>query len=229
MELKQKELMADLAQPENNIFRNANSAFEYYFNAIMIDGIMRNGTMTLFNQGFYIANPLDNYITCDWRRWTPKYAEREWQWYLSGDRSVEDIKKYAKIWDKMHNGDNIVNSNYGWLWSRNNQLQNCINELRSNPDTRRAYITLYDGKEKADYTYDTPCTLNVGFYILNNKLFMNVSMRSNDLIYGFCNDQYAFSKLHEYVANSLSIGVGHYYHFVVDFHIYSKHFNINKR
>jgi thymidylate synthase len=53
-------------------------------------------------------------------------------------------------------------------------------------------------------------------------------MRSNDLVYGFCNDQYCFSKLQELVANRLNAQVGTYYHFAQNFHIYNRHFYMNK-
>ena len=148
--------------------------------------------------------------------------------YLSQNRSVEELKKHAPIWDKMHGGDNIVNSNYGWQWGRNNQLDKTIEQLKKNPDTRQAWISIFDGKEKDQYQYDTPCTLAIGFDTDTSHDFldMTVLMRSNDLVYGFCNDQYCFSKLQELVATELGMKVGTYYHFVHDMHIYEKHFNL---
>jgi thymidylate synthase len=49
---------------------------------------------------------------------------------------------------------------------------------------------------------------------------MTVLMRSNDLWFGFCNDQYCFSKLQELIANKLNINVGWYYHFANNLHLY---------
>lgn len=211
----------------NNLFINATKAFEYYYKAIMHSGADRNGTKTLFNVGFYIHNPLDRAITTPWRKWTNKYAEIEWDWYMSKDRSVAEIKKHAKLWDKMHSGDNIVNSNYGWQWDRNDQLDKCIEQLRANGESRQAYVTIYDGKEKDEYAFDTPCTMSIGFTIIDKRLCMNVHMRSNDLVYGFCNDQYCFSKLQETVAGIMNLEVGWYHHFANDLHIYERHFNLN--
>ena len=54
---------------------------------------------------------------------------------------------------------------------------------------------------------------------------MAVLMRSNDLWYGFCNDQYCFSKLQELVALRLGIDVGEYYHFAHNLHIYNNFLN----
>jgi thymidylate synthase len=50
-------------------------------------------------------------------------------------------------------------------------------------------------------------------------------MRSNDLWYGFCNDQYQFSKLLELVCKETGLDMGSYYHFVHNLHIYSDKLN----
>lgn len=209
-------------------FKNAQEVFEYYIKEIQRRGISIQDTKAMLNQGFYIDKPLDNEIKTEFRKWNKNYADKEFEWYLSKNRSVEEIKKSAKIWDKMHNGDNIVNSNYGWQWSRNNQLGYVINELKRDNQTRRALLTMYDGKEHADYTYDTPCTLNIGFTIIENKLCMTVTMRSNDLWFGFCNDQYCFSKIQEKVAKELILPVGWYYHFACNLHLYDKQIKLLK-
>jgi thymidylate synthase len=211
-------------------FLNAQEAFEYIYSQIIRYGYNTQvGTRALYDVGFYIEHPSDNNIKTRWRKWNPRYAEREWQWYLSQNRSVEELKKHAPIWDKMHGGDNIVNSNYGWQWGRNNQLDKTIEQLKKDKNTRQAWISIFDGKEKDQYQYDTPCTLAVGFNVhpcADNELNMTVLMRSNDLVYGFCNEQYCFSKLQELVAAELGLKVGTYYHFAHDMHIYEKHFNL---
>ncbi len=205
-------------------FYNAQNAFVMLYDFISREGVVQgNGTKAFLNFGFYIENPLDRDITVDWRKFSKKYAEREWEWYLSKNRSVAELKKFAPIWDTMHKGDDIVNSNYGFLWSEKGQLEKTIEQLRQDQSTRQAWITIFDGKNKDEFEKDTPCTLNIGFKILGGKLCMDVLMRSNDLWYGFCNDQYCFSKLQELVAKELDIPVGWYYHFAADMHIYDRH------
>jgi len=208
-----------------NRFSNAQEAFEKIYNHINTRGIDYSGTKSLFNVGFFIDNPLDRDINTAKRNWKKDYAEYEWDWYLSGNRSVSEIKKIAKIWDTMHNGDDLVNSNYGYQWLRNNQIDYIVDELTKNKHSRRAVISIYDGKEHKDYEYDTPCTLSIGFNIINNKLNMSVYMRSNDVWFGFCNDQYCFSKLLELIANKLKLEVGWYYHHATNMHIYERHFD----
>lgn len=219
--------MSNTTYMNNMVFFNADEAFQYLYDAILTSGVETpHATRALYNVGFTIFNPVERDITRPWRKWSKKYAEREWEWYLSGNPSVEELKKYAPIWDNMHSGDNIVNSNYGYQWLREKQLEKCIQQLKDNPNTRQAWISIFDGKEKDKYAYDTPCTLAIGFDVKpgSDALDMTVVMRSNDLVFGFCNDQYCFSKLQEYVAILLGLRVGTYYHFAHDLHIYARHY-----
>ena len=121
----------------------------------------------------------------------------------------------------MANDKGQVNSNYGWQWKRNGQIDMVIQKLKSYKDTRQACISIYDAKEWTDYAFDTPCTYAVQFTILHGRLDMCVTMRSNDLWYGFCNDQYCFSKLQKMISDELNIEPGVYYHFAHNMHLYN--------
>jgi len=208
-----------------NSFLNANEAYEAVLDEIIISGIDFDNTKAIFNVGFYIADPLDNHITNKQRNWKLEYAEAEWQWYLSGDPKVSKLGElYGKvppIWERMADVNGEVNSNYGYQWKRHDQLDYVVAKLKENPNTRHAAISIYDAKEWPQYTKDTPCTYAIQFTILNNELCMSVYMRSNDIWYGFCNDQYQFSMLQKLVADRLSIDVGWYYHSAHNMHLYN--------
>ena len=209
----------------NKIFRNANEAYEYLHDKILQEGVSFGDTKALFNVGFYITNPTDNKIINRERAWKQDYAEAEWQWYLTGDPNINTLGdiygKVPEIWKRMANNEGKVNSNYGYQWERNAQLDMIVEMLKHNKDTRQACISIYDGKEISDYAFDTPCTYAVQFTIINNRLEMCVTMRSNDLWYGFYNDQYCFSMLQAMVAKKLNINNGVYYHFAHNMHLYN--------
>jgi thymidylate synthase len=209
----------------NNYYQSANSAYEHTLIDILNNGRAYDNTLALFNVGFYLIDPLKNEITNRKRKWSKEYAEAEWQWYLTGDPHIQRLGRiYGKIptiWTKMADPRNsTVNSNYGWQWQRNKQIDKIIDLLRKNPETRKAAISIYDGKEINKYSYDTPCTYAIQFTIVDKKLNMCVTMRSNDIWYGFCNDQYCFSKLQEMISNELCIKIGTYYHFAHNMHLY---------
>ena len=210
-------------------FRTANDAYEYLHDRIIQDGVDFAGTKALFNVGVYITDSQDNKIINKERNWKEDYAEAEWQWYLTGLPNIkmlgEIYGKIPAIWKRMANSEGYVNSNYGYQWQRGynhtSQLDYIINLLKENPETRQACISIYDGKEHPDYKTDTPCTYAIQFTILHGRLDMCVTMRSNDLWYGFCNDQYCFSKLQKMVSDKLNIEPGVYYHFAHNMHLYN--------
>ena len=206
-------------------YNKANEAYEAVLDEILQYGIDFGDTKAIFNCGFYIDNPSDKLITNAERNWSQKYAAAEWAWYLSGDPHISKLGElYGKvppIWERMADSNGEVNSNYGYQWQRHDQLDYVVAKLRDNPDTRHAAISIYDAKEWPSYKKDTPCTYAVQFTIINNKLCMSVYMRSNDIWYGFCNDQYQFASLQELVADRLSIDVGWYYHHAHNMHLYN--------
>ena len=208
-----------------NTFETANEAYEYMHNEIITNGIDFAGTKALFNIGFTIENPTNKVITNKERNWNEEYAAAEWAWYLSGDPRVTTLGKlYGKIppiWKRMADKNGEVNSNYGYQWERKNQLENVIHILKHGYDTRQAAISIYDGKEINKYEFDTPCTYAIQFTVVQSKLYMSVYMRSNDLWYGFCNDQYQFASLQEMVAEKLNLPVGTYYHHAHNLHLYN--------
>ena len=207
----------------NNFF-NANEAFEYLYHFIRDYGEDFDTTRAIFNCGFYLDRPAEKLITAKRRDWKHEYAEAEWQWYLSGDPSIKKLGElYGKIpaiWKRMADENGTVRSNYGWQWQRNHQIDYVVNKLKSNKVTRHAAISIYDGKEHGTYEFDTPCTYAVQFTILHDKLNMSVYMRSNDLWYGFCNDQYQFASLQQLVAQRLNMDIGWYYHHAHNMHLY---------
>ena len=205
-------------------FKNADEAFNFYYGVIPREGTKFDNTMAMFNQGFTIENPLDRMIHHEARNFNVEYAEAEWQWYLSGEPTIDTLGniygKIPSIWQKMADENGKVNSNYGAQWERGWQLDKVIAMLKNNPNTRQAAISIYDGKEISSYKYDTPCTYAVQFTVVNNKLNMCVTMRSNDLWFGFCIDQYCFSKLQELVSERTGYEIGNYYHFAHNLHLY---------
>jgi len=218
--------MAHSLRATNITVLKAQHAFEKLYHRIMQYGHVRKDTKALMNVGVLIEKPLARRIATPWRKWNEDYAEAEWQWYLSGNPNAEPVAKRAKIWRSLMDSKGNVNSNYGYQWVRAGQLEKVVQMLKSDPLTRKASISLYDGKEIDKYTKDTVCTYAINFFIEDHRLCMQVAMRSNDLVFGFCNDQYCFSKLQEMVADRLGLDVGYYYHWAANMHVYERHWKL---
>lgn len=209
-------------------FYNATDAFEMLFSDITGFGEEFAGTKALFNQSFTIQNPKERVITTPQRKFNKEYADYEWEWYLKGDRNANEIAERAKIWKLMMVPDTggEVNSNYGYFWNYNDQLDRVIADLKRNKETRRAIIVHYNLNELDRYQFDTPCNDVLNFYVRDGYLDLTVFARSIDLVYGFCNDQYTFSKLMEYMAKETGYKVGEMHWFITNIHIYPRHYNM---
>lgn len=208
-------------------FRNSTNAFETLYELIMTYGERFSGTKAMLNASFEVTNVLDREIKTPERNFKTEYADYEYQWYVEGNRDALEISSMAKIWKNMMiPGTTEVNSNYGYFWKYNDQLQRVIELLKNDAGTRRAIIVHYDINELDRYKYDTPCNDVLNFYVTEDwKLHLTVFARSIDLWFGFCNDFYTFSKLMEYVSKKTGYEIGGMHWFVTNLHLYEKHWN----
>ena len=209
------------------MYKNPTEAFELLYQDIMNDSVDFAGTKAKFNQSFTIQNPLHKVITTPERKFNQDYAEYEWNWYREGNRDAKEIAERAKIWKQMMiPGTTEVNSNYGYFWNYNQQLKKVIQDLKLNKETRRAIVVHYLVQEIDQYKYDTPCNDVLNFYIKDDKLHLTVFARSIDLVFGFCNDQYTFAKLMEYVSQKIDYPVGQMHWFITNLHVYPRHYDM---
>lgn len=184
----------------------------------------------LLFENMVILDPTAVGITNPARKFNANYAFTEWLWYLSGDPEVKNIGKFAKIWLDIQDQDGKVESNYGtylmgtqWLW--------ILKELKNDKDSRRCTMIVHQPMHKYKNKADLPCTQYIQFFIRDNKLHMGVSMRSNDLIYGFCNDVFTFTMFQQLMLNDLravypDLELGHYYHHAGSIHMYERHYGM---
>jgi thymidylate synthase len=191
--------------------------------------IQTRGTKTLetLHASFLIEDPTDIAIVNPARKFKTSYALAEWLWYLSCNPHVNNIGKLASTWSRIADGNNAVESNYGcylrlqWPW--------VLKELHDDPETRRATFVINQVHHKGANPLDYPCTHYVQFFLRENKLHMSVNMRSNDAVYGFCNDVFTFALFQQLMLNDLnqrgnSYELGHYHHHAGSFHVYDHHY-----
>ena len=163
-----------------------------------------------------------------------EYVERELAWYQSKSLSVHDIPgKIPEIWKQVSDDTGYINSNYGYLvWHENNynQFDKVVQELRQNPNSRRA-VMIYN-RPSMHYDYkkngmsDFICTNGVQYLIRDNVLHVVVSMRSNDLVYGYRNDFAWQDHLAELVQDKLKCISRKIIWQVGSLHVYERHFKL---
>tara|TARA_R110002126_G_scaffold213110_1_gene359655 strand:+ start:206 stop:874 length:669 start_codon:yes stop_codon:yes gene_type:complete len=171
-----------------------------------------------------------------------EYIDKEIAWYKSMSNNINDINKDGEppaAWKYAASEYGQINSNYGLLTMADeyyNQLGHVVDELTTNPDSRRACMiynrpsiwTEYDKNGMSDFI----CTNAVSYMIRNDKLISVVQMRSNDVVYGYKND-YAWQKWMQNEVCALvnidrdtELNTGDIYWQVQNLHVYEKHFNL---
>ena len=102
-----------------------------------------------------------------------------------------------------------------------NQIEYIIEKLKKVPYSRRAVaITWQPWKDEwADYP---PCLQLIQCRVIDGKLNMWVTMRSNDSFKASFFNMYAFTELQRYIADRIGVEVGTYYHYATSYHIYER-------
>lgn len=164
------------------------------------------------------------------------YIKREIEWYMSCSRNVYDIPgEPPAIWKQVASKDGIINSNYGWCifsFENGNQFHRVENELRANPDSRRAVMIYNRPSMWEDYNKDGMsdfmCTNAVQYFIRLGHLEAHVQMRSNDVVFGYKNDFAWQEHVQKLLAEKLDVQPGVIYWNCGSLHVYERHFHLVK-
>jgi len=188
-------------------------------------------------QNICITDPTALTIAPPIRKFRPTYAIAEWLWYLSRDKKVKNIGKFADVWNQIQDAKGECESNYGEYMfelqhdSNRPQWEWVTQELLGDRDTRRATISINQPYHKWKNSKDYTCTQYIHFFIRDNKLHLGVNMRSNDAVFGFCNDVWTFCMFQQLMLNDLNalganVELGHYYHHAGSYHVYERHWKM---
>lgn len=177
-------------------------------------------TYETINNQIVLTNPKKRFLKNKARKLSFSYAIGEWLWYMSGSNELDMIEFYSKNMRRFSDDGKILAGAYGPRIM--SQIEKIIAILKSDADSRRAVISVYDKSDTGKNSLDIPCTLSLQFLIRNKKLDLIVNMRANDVFLGLPYDIFSFSLLQEYVAYQLRCEMGVYYHNVSSLHIYDR-------
>jgi thymidylate synthase len=157
----------------------------------------------------------------------PAFAVAETVWHLSGSDDPWIHHYNARL--RQFTDDGVLRGAYGprmrnWPGESGavDQLHRVVQILKTDPDSRRAVIQLYDPARDAAGHSDVPCTLGFRFYLRSGRLHMSTTMRGQDVWIGMPYDLFFTTTLHELVAGWLGAEVGRYHHHVGSVHIYER-------
>jgi thymidylate synthase len=117
------------------------------------------------------------------------------------------------------------NWDYTYHLRYQDQIGFVIDELRRNPDSRRAVMMVRD-KIMDMYSDDPACLQHIQYFIRNGKLDCQVLFRSNDACKATFMNAFALIMLQKKIADELGIEVGTYTHRANSFHCYQRDYHL---
>ena len=161
---------------------------------------------------------------------------REWADAEFQERvDTSDIINPGKAWELRKDlwEQFLVDGKFDYTYNeRMAILPYTIQLLRSDSDTRKAVLPIFNGNGEDDTLYyhgsrRIPCSMYYDFLIRQNGkgekvLHICYHQRSSDFAQHFGNDIYLAWRLMEYVAQEVGVKPGYLYHTIDSLHIYKK-------
>ena len=113
-------------------------------------------------------------------------------WFLKGDTNVRYLQENGvRIWNEWADENGELGPVYGHQWrswpnyngGHVDQIQDIVNALKNNPDSRRMIVSAWNVAE-VDQMALPPCHCLFQFYVANSKLSLQLYQRSADTFLG---------------------------------------------
>jgi thymidylate synthase len=152
-------------------------------------------------------------------------------WFLRGDTNIRYLNENGvTIWNEWADENGELGSVYGKQWVRwetadgaaINQIQNVIDEIKRNPDSRRLIVSAWNVGEVNNMALP-PCHTLFQFYVIEGKLSCQLYQRSGDVFLGVPFNIASYALLTLMVAQVCGLQPGDFVHTLGDAHIYSNH------
>lgn len=161
-----------------------------------------------------------------------KSVIHELLWFLSGDTNIAYLKENnVRIWDEWADEQGNLGRIYGAQWrswqspsgESIDQIKNLLDQLKTNPYSRRHLIVAYNPGE-LDQMALPPCHAFFQFYVAEGHLSCQLYQRSADVFLGVPFNIASYSLLTMMIAQVLDLQPGEFIHTLGDAHLYQNHF-----
>lgn len=152
-------------------------------------------------------------------------------WFLAGDTNISTLQRNGvTIWDEWADSCGSLGPVYGEQWRKwptkdgktIDQISWVINEIRSNPDSRRLVVSAWNPAELEDMAL-APCHCLFQFYVLNGRLSCQLYQRSADVFLGVPFNIASYALLTAMIAQVSGLIPGEFIHTLGDAHLYLNH------
>jgi len=154
-------------------------------------------------------------------------------WFVAGDTNIRYLNENGvKIWDEWADENGELGPVYGKQWrswpkpdgGSIDQLGNLVNQIRTNPDSRRLIVSAWNPAE-VDQMALPPCHCLFQFHVANGRLSCQLYQRSADIFLGVPFNISSYALLTMMIAQVTGLKAGDFVHTLGDAHLYSNHFD----
>lgn len=152
-------------------------------------------------------------------------------WFLSGDTNIRYLKANGvRIWDEWADADGELGPVYGRQWRswptadgrHVDQIAGVMEQLRSNPDSRRMLVSAWNVGE-LDRMALAPCHALFQFHVAEGRLSCQLYQRSADIFLGVPFNIASYSLLTLMMAQQCGFEPGEFIWTGGDCHLYINH------
>ena len=193
----------------------------------------RTGTGTLSVFGYQMRFDLnEGFPLITTKKLHLKSILYELLWFLKGDTNIKYLQENGvNIWNEWADERGNLGPVYGKQWrswqgphgETIDQIQNVIQEIKVNPDSRRLIVNSWNVGELSQMAL-TPCHALFQFYVSHDKkLSCQLYQRSADVFLGVPFNIASYALLIHMVAEQCELGVGEFIWTGGDCHLYRNH------
>lgn len=152
-------------------------------------------------------------------------------WFLKGDTNVRYLRDNGvSIWDEWADADGELGPVYGKQWRSwsapdgrtVDQIRLVLDEIRSNPDSRRLVVSAWNPAEIGQMALP-PCHCLFQFNVMGGRLNCQLYQRSADVFLGVPFNIASYALLTEMMARATGLVAGEFVHTLGDAHLYLNH------
>jgi len=152
-------------------------------------------------------------------------------WFMRGETNVKPLQEVGvSIWDAWADAGGELGPVYGRQWRSwpapegggIDQLGRVVEEIRSNPDSRRLLVSAWNVADLPKMAL-APCHVMFQFYVADRRLSCQLYQRSADLFLGVPFNIASYALLTMLVAQVCELELGDFVHTFGDVHLYSNH------
>ena len=152
-------------------------------------------------------------------------------WFLRGDTNIKYLNDHGvSIWDEWADENGELGPVYGHQWrswpdengGTIDQIQNVVNQIKNNPDSRRMIVSAWNVAEVERMALP-PCHTMFQFYVANGRLSLQLYQRSADTFLGVPFNIASYALLLQMMAQVTGLKAGDFIHTTGDTHLYLNH------